>query len=256
MVDVSALTGKIALVTGASRGIGKAIARRLASDGAVVAVHFNAKADGAGDTVAEIAVAGGTAFALRADLGARGGATELAGKFAAELTQRYGKADFDILINNAGVSIRATIEEVSEDDFARLLQTNLQSPFSLIKALLPRLRDGGRIINISSMGTRAAYPTMAAYAPAKAGLEALSRLLAVHLGKRAITVNAVLPGATATDMNVDASDPVASRAIAETIALGRVGQPMDVARVVAFLASDEGGWVTGQSIDASGGQRL
>ena len=253
---MSALAGKIALVTGASRGIGKAIARRLAGDGAVVAVHFNAKADGARDTVAEIAAAGGTAFALQADLGARSGAAELAGRFAAELAQRYGKADFDILVNNAGVSIRATIEEVSEDDFARLLQANLQSPFALIKALLPHLRDGGRIINISSMGTRAAYPTMAAYAPAKSGLEALSRLLAVHLGKRAITVNAVLPGATATDMNVNASDPVASRAIAETIALGRVGQPMDIAKVVAFLASDDGGWVTGQSIDASGGQRL
>jgi 3-oxoacyl-[acyl-carrier protein] reductase len=253
---VSALAGKIALVTGASRGIGKAIARRLASDGAIVAVHFNAAADGAKDTVAAIVAEGGAAFALQANLGERGGAAELAAKFAGELTRRYGKAEFDILVNNAGISKRATIEDITEDDFALLLQTNLQSPFFLIKRLLPHLRDGGRIINISSMGTRSAYPTMASYAPAKAGLEALGRLLAVHLGARGITVNAVMPGATATDMNVNASDPVASRAIASTVALGRVGQPADIAKVVAFLASDDGGWVTGQSIDASGGQRL
>jgi 3-oxoacyl-[acyl-carrier protein] reductase len=253
---VSALAGKIALVTGASRGIGRAIARRLASDGAIVAVHFNAAADGAKDTVAAITAEGGAAFALQANLGERGGAAELAEKFTAELTRRYGKAEFDILVNNAGISKRATIEDITEDDFALLLQTNLQSPFFLIKRLLPHLRDGGRIINISSMGTRSAYPTMASYAPAKAGLEALGRLLAVHLGARRITVNAVMPGATATDMNANASDPVASRAIASTVALGRVGQPADIAKVVAFLASDDGGWVTGQSIDASGGQRL
>jgi 3-oxoacyl-[acyl-carrier protein] reductase len=118
------------------------------------------------------------------------------------------------------------------------------------------LRDGGRIIHISSMGTRSAYPTMAVYAPAKAALEALSRLLAAHLGGRQITVNSVMPGATATDMNTAARDPVASKAVAATIALGRVGQPDDIAKVVAFLASEQGGWVTGQQIDASGGQRL
>ncbi len=206
--------------------------------------------------VADIVATGGKAFALQADLSLRGGASDLAGKFAAKLTERYQKAEFDILVNNAGVSRRATIDEVTEDDFELLLQTNLKSPFFLIKHLLPHLRDGGRIINISSMGTRAAYPAMAAYAPAKAGLEALSRLLAVHLGDRRITVNAVMPGATATDMNVSARDPVASQAVARTIALGRVGQPADIAKVVAFLASDDGAWVTGQSIDASGGQRL
>jgi 3-oxoacyl-[acyl-carrier protein] reductase len=253
---VSPLLGKIALVTGASRGIGRAIARRLASDGATVAVHFNAAADEANAVVADIIAAGGTAFALSADLAERSGAAKLAEKFTAELAERFQTAAFDILVNNAAVSRRATIEEITQEDFERLLQINLQSPFFLIKALLPHLRDGGRIINISSMGTRAAYPTMAAYAPAKAGLEALSRLLAVHLGRRQITVNAVIPGATATDMNANARDPVASRAIAETIALGRVGQPTDIAKVVAFLASDDGAWVTGQSVDASGGQRL
>ncbi|HEX9469404.1 MAG TPA: SDR family oxidoreductase [Bradyrhizobium sp.] len=253
---MSALSGKIALVTGASRGIGQAIARRLAAEGAIVAVHYNSAATAAHACVAEIAANGGTGFAIRADLSDRGGAAALAERFASELTSRYASPAFDILVNNAGVSKRAPIEDITEDDFDLLLQVNLKSPFFLIKALLPQLREGGRIVNISSMGTRAAYPTMAVYAPAKAGLEALTRLLAVHLGGRRITVNSVMPGATATDMNAAARDPVASRAVADTIALGRVGQPDDIAKVVAFLASDEGGWVTGQQIDASGGQRL
>jgi 3-oxoacyl-[acyl-carrier protein] reductase len=253
---VIALSGKIALVSGASRGIGKAIAQRLAGDGAIVAIHCHAATEAANALVGDIAAAGGSAFALQANLAERGGAAALAGKFKAELTERYGKAEFDILVNNAGVGGRATIEDVTEDDFERILQINLKSPFFLIKALSPHLRAGGRIINISSMGTRVAYPDLAAYAPAKAGLEVLSRLLAVDLGRRGITVNAVMPGATATDMNANARDPIASQATAATIALGRVGQPTDIAKVVAFLASDDGGWVTGQQIDASGGQRL
>jgi len=253
---MTALSGKIALVTGASRGIGQAIAKRLARDGATVAVHFHTAVDAANATVAEIVAAGGSAFAIRADLSERGGAALLAENFAAELVSRFGSPTFDILVNNAGLSKRATIEDITEDDFDLLLQTNLKSPFFLIKALLPHFREGGRIVNISSMGTRAAYPLMAAYAPAKAGLEALTRLLAVHLGGRGITVNSVMPGATATDMNTAARDPVASKATAATIALGRVGQPEDIARVVAMLASDDGGWITGQQIDASGGQRL
>lgn len=248
--------GRVALVTGASRGIGRAIALRLAADGAAVAVHYNAAASKAEAVVAEIGKTGGGAFALQADLSQHDGAAALAATFTSELSQRFGTPSFDILVNNAGVGKRAAIEDISEEDFDRILQVNLKSPFFLIKSLLPHLRDGGRIINISSMGTRAAYPSMAAYAPAKAGLEALTRLLAAHVGHRGVTVNSVLPGATATDMNEAARDPVASRKLGSTIALGRVGRPDDIASVVAFLASDEGGWVTGQHIDASGGQRL
>ena len=251
-----ALTGKIALVTGASRGIGRAIAARLAAEGAAVAVHYNAAKAQAEAVVAAIEAQGGTAFPLQADLSSHAGAQTLAVTFIAALTARFGSDAFDILVNNAGVGRRAAIEDVSEEEFDRIVQVNLKSPFFLIKALLPQLRDGGRIVNISSMGTRAAYPEMAAYAPAKAGLEALSVLLAAQLGPRGITVNAVLPGATATDMNAGARDPQRAAITAQTIALRRVGQPDDIAGVVAFLVSAEGGWVTGQRIDASGGQRL
>jgi len=250
------LRGKIALVTGASRGIGRAIALRLAAEGATVAIHYNAAQAQAETVVSEIGASGGVAFALQADLSDRAGAQVLAAAFSQALTQRAQTPAFDILINNAGVGKRAIIEDVSEEDFDRILQVNLKSPFFLIKALLPHLRAGGRIVNISSMGTRAAYPEMAAYAPAKAGLEALSTLLAAHLGARGITVNAVLPGATATDMNAGARDPERSKILSKTIALGRVGEPGDIARIVAFLASEDGGWVTGQRVDASGGQRL
>jgi NAD(P)-dependent dehydrogenase (short-subunit alcohol dehydrogenase family) len=172
------------------------------------------------------------------------------------LKDRNGSPSFDILVNNAGVDQRGTIEHVTEADFDRMVQINLKAPFFLIQSLLPSLNAGGRIINVSSMGARASFPTMPVYAPTKAALSTLSRILAVHLGPRAITVNAVSPGATATDMNAAAKDPEMSKAIAQTIALGRVGQPEDIARVVAFLASEEGGWITGETIDVSGGQRL
>lgn len=250
------LDGKIALVTGASRGIGRAIAQRLVAAGATVAVHYGTSREEAEATLAGIAGAGGQGFLIQGDLAAPGGAAALAQRFKQELMERFGGAGFDILVNNAGVGRRAPIEAVDEAEFDRIVTVNLKAPFFLTQGLLPALRDGGRIVNISSMGTRAAYSFMPVYAPSKAGLEALTRVLAVHCGGRGITVNAVTPGATATDMNAGARDPVQAKVIAETIALGRVGQPQDIAEIVGFLASDESRWITGQTVDASGGQRL
>ncbi|CAB3659970.1 SDR family oxidoreductase [Achromobacter kerstersii] len=250
------LAGKTALVTGGSRGIGRAIALALGRRGAHVAVHYNAARDAADEVVALIRDAGGRAWTLQADLASSDAAAILAEALRHTVQQHTGADGLDILVNNAGVGLRARLADVKPDDFDRVLQVNLKTPFFLIQHCLPFLRDGGRIVNISSMGTRAAYPEMSVYAPAKAGLEALTLLLASDLGARGITVNAVLPGATATDMNTRARDPDISRAIAQTIALGRVGQPEDIADIVAFLASHEGRWVTGQSIDATGGQRL
>ncbi|MDQ2151477.1 SDR family oxidoreductase [Alcaligenaceae bacterium C4P045] len=250
------LAGKIALVTGASRGIGRAIARQLAARGAILAVHYNQAQADADRLVDEIEGSGGEAFALAADLSQAAGAEQLANALGNTLQTRYGSNTFDILVNNAGVGLRARIGDVKAADFDRVFQVNFKTPFFLIQHLLPRLRDGGRIINVSSIGTRAAYPEMSVYAPSKAALESLTLLLAAELGARGITVNAVLPGATATDLNARARDPEMARAIAATVALGRVGQPDDIAGIVAFLAGDGGRWVTGQRIDASGGQRL
>lgn len=254
--DPIRLDGKVALVTGASRGIGRAIATALAARGASIAVHYNAAADSAETLVAELQAGGTRAFTVRADLASPDGALALVERFVGALIAHDLPPLFDILVNNAGVGLRAPIDAVTPEDFDRVLQVNLKSPFFLIQHALRYLKDGGRIVNISSMGTRAAYPEMSVYAPAKAGLEALTLLLAADLGARHITVNAVRPGATATDLNRRASDPIASRAIAQTVALGRVGEPRDIADIVAFLASDAGRWVTGQSLDASGGQRL
>ncbi|WP_454675329.1 SDR family oxidoreductase [Achromobacter pestifer] len=250
------LTGKTALVTGASRGIGRAIALALGRRGAHVAVHYNAASDAADDVADQIRAAGGQAWTLRADLSAPEAAAGLARDLRQSLLERNGADGLDILVNNAGVGLRALLADVTPQDFDHVLQVNLKSPFFLFQHCLPFLRDNGRIVNISSMGTRAAYPEMSVYAPAKAGLEALSLLLAAELGARGITVNAVLPGATSTDLNQRARDPEISQVIAKTIALGRVGQPEDIADIVAFLASHEGRWITGQSIDATGGQRL
>jgi len=249
------LNGKIALVTGASRGIGRAIASTLAQQGASVVIHYKQADDAAASLAAQIRAQGGQAWTVAADLAAPDGHIVLATGLQAIL--REARADgLDILVNNAGVGLRARIADVRPEDFDRVLQVNLKTPFFLIQKLLSVLRDGGRIINVSSMGTRAAYPEMSVYAPAKAGLEALTLLLAAELGARGITVNAVLPGATATDLNERARDPEKAKVIAQTVALGRVGQPDDIADIVAFLASDGGRWITGQSIDATGGQRI
>lgn len=252
----SELSGKIALVTGASRGIGQATALRLAALGAAVVVHYRSNGSAAQAVVSRIEAQGGTALALGLDLAAPQAPERLYRVMDEALSRRFGSNQFDILVNNAGTGKRALIEEVTEADLDYTLAVDLKAPFFLIKHASPRIRHGGRIINISSMATRAAYPSMAAYAPAKAGLEALTLLLAPHFGPRNITVNAVRPGATATDMNPAAQDPEQSRRVAEAIALGRVGQAGDVADIIAFLATDRARWITGQTIDASGGQKI
>ena len=253
---MSKLSGKVALVTGASRGIGRAIALALAREGAFVLVHGRQPSAEATAVVSEIESSGGAAAAVFADLQGDDGPTTLLQQTDALLTQRRGDTGLDILVNNAGVIRRESIESVTHAEFDRTLGVNLRAPFFLIQQSLGRLRDGGRIINISSMGARAAFPSMAAYAPAKAGIEALTRLLAVQLGPRGITVNAISPGLTDTAMNrVKLGTPAADQVIA-TIALGRIGQPADIADVVGFVASDDARWVTGQCIEVSGGQSL
>lgn len=248
--------GKIALVTGSSRGIGRAIALGLAQQGVEVAVHYGHADKDAQDVVDEIQRLGGKAFAIGADLSTTSGAVTLVSELAKTLQTRNGESGFDILVNNAGIGLRSPFLEIKESDVDRIFQMNFKSPFFIIQTALGYLRNNGRIINISSMSTRSAYAEMAVYASAKAALETCSISLAKSLGPRGITVNAVLPGATDTDMNQALKDASRRAATIETVALNRIGKPEDIADVVLFLAGNEGRWVTGQRIDASGGQRL
>ena len=250
------LAGKIALITGASRGIGRAIALRLAAEGALVAVHYASNEAAAASTVAAIETTGGAAFAIAADLARQTGPERLFQAFDAGLSQRHLPRALDILVNNAGVGGRKTIDAVTDAEFERIFQLDFKAAFFVIQHALPRLNDGGRIINISSTAARIGYAETPVYAAAKAALEALSLPLAKQLGERGITVNAVAPGAVATELNPLATNEASARQIAAETILGRVGRPEDIADVVTFLASDRARWITGQRIEASGGLRI
>lgn len=251
------LEGKIALVTGGSRGIGKGIALRLAEEGALVAVHYGTRRDAADEVVQTIQKQGGRAIALGAKLESVAGATRLIHSLEEELLRITGDNRFDILVNNAGIGTSNTFEETTEESFDELLAVNVKAPFFLVQQALPLLRDGGRIVNISSGVTRIAYPHIMAYNITKGAINTFTLHLAKLLGPRGITVNAVLPGIVDTDVNAAwLHTPEGQLHAAEMSALGRIGQPSDIADVVAFLASSDGRWVTGQMVDATGGSHL
>ncbi|BCL27795.1 SDR family oxidoreductase [Streptomyces aurantiacus] len=244
------LAGRTALVTGGSRGIGRGIAERLGRDGARVAVHYGSDEPAAKAAVDAIRAAGGSAFALRAELGAPGDADELWREF-----DRHAEG-LDILVNNAGIGTSRPFEEIDEAEYDRVFAVNVKAPHFITQLGATRLRDGGRIVNISSgLARTAMMPDKMAYAMTKGALDIFTRDLAKVLGPRGITVNTVAPGIIDTDNNADwlrSSDEAWAQASAIS-ALGRVGTPADVADVVAFLASDEGRWVTGHWMDATGG---
>ncbi|MBF6207117.1 SDR family oxidoreductase [Streptomyces gardneri] len=242
--------GKTALVTGASRGIGRAIAERLAADGAEVAVHYATNKEAAEATVSAIRRAGGRAFPVRAELGVEGDIDQLFGELAAGL----GGRPLDILVNNAAIiAYEATVEQATPEDFDRLFAVNVRAPLFIVQRALPLLRDGGRIVNISSGVTWFATPEVV-YGMTKGALNVLSRSLANTLGPRGITVNTVSPGITDTDMNswLHTNDG-AIAGVAGMTALERVGSGADIADAVAFFASDDGRWVTGQTLEVNGG---
>ena len=253
-----ALTGKVALVTGASRGIGRAIAQRLARDGAFVAVHYGSGAPGARETVKAITDAGGRAFSVQARLD--GSVNELDTMFAVLdklLVEQTGEARFDILVNNAGVDRTGNIQDMTPEVFEEVFNTNVKGPFFLTQRALTRIRDNGRIINLSSTLVRAARPIKIVYTMTKGAIEKLTMVLAQQLGPRGITVNSVAPGAVATDMigHQLRNNPDMITEIIRNTALGRLGETKDIADIVAWLASDDARWITGNHIDASGGQR-
>ncbi|MFJ2740374.1 SDR family oxidoreductase [Streptomyces sp. NPDC087440] len=252
MSTLKRLEGRTALVTGGSRGIGRGIAERLGRDGARVAVHYGTNETAAKEVVVAIEEAGGSAFAIRQELGTEGDAAALWARFDKQ-------ADgLDILVNNAGIGASTGFAAIGEAEFDRLFAVNVKAPFFLARLGAERLRDGGRIINISSgLARRAAMPDAIAYAMTKGALDVFTRDLSKTLGPRGITVNSVAPGIVDTDVNAGwlrgEENTGAWAAAAAHSALGRVGEPSDVADVVAFLASDEGRWVTGHWMDATGG---
>nr|UYO79771.1 BalA9 [Streptomyces sp.] len=251
---MSRLAGKTALVTGSSRGIGRATAERLAQDGAIVAVHYNTDADAAGKVVAGIAEAGGKAFSVKAELGVPGDVDALFEGLEAGLKE-HGATGLDILVNNAGVMGGVAPEEVTPEIFDRLVAVNAKAPFFIVQRALGLLQDGGRIINISSGLTHFANPQEVAYAMTKGAVEQLSLHFAKHLGGRGITVNSVAPGITNNGTPVFDIPEVVEQ-MAALSAFNRVGETRDIADVVAFLASDDARWITGAFIDASGGTLL
>jgi NAD(P)-dependent dehydrogenase (short-subunit alcohol dehydrogenase family) len=254
---VTDLTGRTALVTGASRGIGRAVARRLAADGALVAVHYGTGRAAAEETVAAILAAGGQAFAVRADFGVAGDAEGELDALFAGLEQGLAGRSLDILVNNAAViDYSATIDGATPESYDRMFAINVRAPLFVTQRALPLMRDGGRVVNVSSGVTWFATPEIV-YAMTKGALNAFGRSLAHTLGERGITVNTVSPGITETDMNGWLSeDPEAARHVAGLISLGRHGQPADVGDAVAFFASDDARWITGQTLEVNGGLLL
>ncbi|MFI6787659.1 SDR family NAD(P)-dependent oxidoreductase [Nonomuraea sp. NPDC050383] len=247
------LAGKTALVTGGSRGIGRAVALRLAAEGAEVAVHYGGNEEAAEQTVARIEEAGGRAFAVRARFGEDGEVDRLFEGLTAGLAGR----GLDIVVNNAGIGSGNPIARVTPQELDLLLAINVTTPFFVIQRALPLLNDGGRIVNMGSTASRFAVSTQIGYTITKAALESMAPSLANELGRRGITVNTVAPGAVRTDMTAGyTSIPEVVAGLEAITALGRLGEPEDVADVVAFLAGPQGRWVTGQTIDVSGGTYL
>jgi NAD(P)-dependent dehydrogenase (short-subunit alcohol dehydrogenase family) len=248
---------RIAVVTGGGRGLGRSAAHRLAERGVDVIVTYREDAAAAHSVVAEIERAGRRGVALQLDVARVAAFPAFVATLRAELARVWSRESFEILVHNAGTGGYTPIGEVSEAQFQELFDVHLKGPFFLTQQLLPLIAHGGRIIQISSGLTRYTYPGQGVYAAMKGGFEVITRYLARELGARGITANSVAPGATATDFAGGMMrDPGLQAHVAAQTPLGRMGQADDIAGVVAALASDELGWVTGQRVEVNGGYGL
>ncbi len=251
------LEGKTALVTGASRGLGRAIAETYAELGATVALNY-ASSDAAAQEVLEgIKAKGGKAFLIKCPLGTYEAAEQLVQALDAGLREATGDTGLDILVNNAGGGPVASIDATTPEVFEEVMSLNMRTPFFVTKLLKSRLRDGGRVINVGSLGARTAVPDYAVYAMSKRALETLTILLAKDLGPRGITANCINPGLIESDANIHVrSDEGIANYLINTTPLRRFGVPNDFAGVAACLASERMSYVTGQVIEVSGGMSL
>lgn len=237
---------RVAIVTGASRGIGAAIAQRLAQDGFTVVINYAGKVAEAEELAVTIGKSGGSALTCQADVSD----PEAVARMWDAAEAAYGGVD--VLINNAGIMRLATIAEGDDALFDSQIAINLKGPRNTMRLAAQRLRNGGRIVNLSSSVVGLYQPTYGLYAATKAGVEAMTRVLAKELRGRNITVNAIAPGPTRTGL-LDGSAPAVLEHLAKLTPLERLGQPEDIANTVAFLAGPEGGWINGQILRANGG---
>jgi len=243
---MSALNNKVVLVTGASRGIGAAVAKKLAGQAAKVIINYAGSQAEADQTVQEIKANGGDAIALKADVSKAG---EVATLFN-EAIAHYGR--IDVLVNNAGIMITKLLKDTTDDDFTRQFEVNVRGTFNTLREAATKPANGGTVINFSTTLTRAMIPTYATYVATKGAVEQLTRVFAKEMGGRGITVNAVLPGPTNTDLFIKGKTQETIIRLAALNAFNRLGEPEDIAKVVAFLASDDAKWISGQTIGVNG----
>ena len=250
------LQNKAALVTGASKGIGRAAAERLGRDGAFVIVNYSSDKAGAEATVKAITAKGGKAVALQGDISKVANIKKMFAEIA-EILKKEKLSALDILVNNAGVFPMGTLFDTKEEDFDKIFAVNVKGLFFTTQEAARLMGQGGRVINISTTLTRVGSNSMLAYAASKGAVDILTRDMAMALGPKGITVNAVNPGLTRTEGTAGfTTDNAAMQMFAEKTVLGRIGEPQDIADVIAFLANDNSRWVTAQSIEASGGYHL
>ena len=249
---------KIALITGGSRGLGRSMALHVAAGGADVILTYNSKKAEAEAVVAEIQKTGRKAAALALDVSDAKTFDAFTAHLKETLSAVWGRGDFDFLVNNAGIGIHASFAETTEAQFDQLMNIQLKGPFFLTQKLLPLIKDGGRILNVSTGLARFTLPGYAAYAAMKGGIEVLTRYMAKELGARGIAVNVVAPGAIETDFGggVVRDNQNLNKVIAAQTALGRVGLPDDIGGAVAGLLADHSHWINGQRIEVSGGMFL